>query len=1022
MRFLELYQRLTGEEVEPLPSMLERCTVCSEKAEVTLCAHCDKKVCEECKNAHVQIMQRELQRLNSQIRRALSRFNEELGQLKKCDDKLRFGCEQARSSIVDLAASLVCLIKEKEKQLLKELEDFEQSEESNLKKLREGLDEEYNNQVANCELIEKNVLNYSPSRQANQSNLNLSVLEDDDSSNELIQWSDLELVEFRELFLKMLEFLRNFETLDGMEYARSALKLDVIKDLDNVRKQAANYASLKIQYMATEKLQLQQQMVAQLAAGMPMQAGGSPNYAQPLGSTHALNQLGSGQLNVPLQQSILMRSQSDHRLATQFAKKELLQKQQAGSPGGKYGTANYGEHDLNNQYGLSGSTTTGHYAPGQATTQYRSRFMREKNAELNAMHDSDEPYDPYATHRVRFGAEENMQQLNPAQLAAQLQSALKVFDTKVASRCPLSSIVKLNESSHFMERIDENKRKAKKLEKEKAETKAMSQPPILHSSVGQSPNNPIQQSINQSVQHANLTSRQQPIQQHNSLTGNTVTQQQQLSQNKAPPPNRQMSEDEIDKQKRLNKQFEQQSLNNSGNLADVNNTTVNSAPVQQLASQQSQSAPRQPLQKQNSIHGPEPSIAASQLASQNMLVGKSLLSSGVGPQPPPHSRLNQTSSGPDDEEDEEIEDSVEEDSDEEDDDSALPGNARQVLSSTTPHSKLSGHQRPSFEESESKLMPVSALTDHHHSDSAAVKQSLLNLGRTSSIERDYGQTTSSGYTSAGNKLSRQNSANSSSTAANQASFVTPRNSIDIGSTNYAGSRSNSFDRDSGSGYRYLTRANTRLDDLLNRDSYANDNTSSSSNHNRFNRFNRLARSSTVSSLSPSYTGSTSNSGSTNVTSGGSTSSGSSNYRTYDLDTNNYVTGGYSSGRSTDGANSSYSRYSSSPPPPQSRTTTASSTGSSGLSRYGIGNSSVGTSSGYRRTSAYNPDSSKFVYFYFQNTQSLDEREEAGDSQPKHRTLRFLLDFKMMTNSLFLFLLSLQKGLYATRRWPRTTYR
>lgn len=983
MRFLELYQRLTGEEVEPLPSMLERCVICSEKAEVTQCAHCDKKVCEECKNAHVQIMQRELQRLNSQIRRALSRFNEELGQLKKCDDKLRFGCEQARSSIVDLAASLVCLIKEKEKQLLKELEEFQQSEESNLKKLREGLDEEYNNQLANCELIEKNVLNYSSTRQANQSNLNLSVLEEDDSANELIQWSDLELVEFRELFLKMLEFLRNFETLDGMEYARSALKLDVIKDLDNVRKQAANYASLKIQLLATEKLEVQKQMVAQLAAGIPIQAAGSPGYGQPLGSTHALNQTGTSQLNVPLQQSILMRSQSDHRLATQFAKKDLLQKQQAGSPAGKYGTANYGEHDTNNQYGLAGSTPTSHYAAGQSGTQYRSRFMREKNAELSAMHDTDDPYDPYAAHRVRFGAEDGVQQLNPAHLAAQLQSALKVFDTKEASRCPLSSIVKLNESSHFMERIDENKRKTKKLEKEKAETRAMSQPPAMQPSIGQNLNNPNQQPINSSLQHASLTSRQSPIQQHGTSVPTQQQQQQQqpqqqLLQNKAPPPNRQMSEDEIDKQKRLNKQFEMQSLNNnSSNLVESVN---NSAPVQQLVSQQSQ--PRQQLQKQNSIHGPEPSIATSQLTGPNKsLVSKSLLTGGQ----PAHSRLNQTSSGPDDEEDEELEDSVEEDSDEEED-SALPGNARQVLSSTTPHSKLSGHQRPSFEESESKLMPVSALTDHHsdYSPSATVKQSLLNMGRTSSIERDYGQTTSSGYTSAGGggggaggaggaKLSRQNSANSSSTA-NQASFVTPRNSIDIGSTNYAGSRSNSFDRDSGSGYRYLTRANTRLDDLLNRDSYTNDSSSTSSNHNRFNRFNRLARSSTVSSLSPSYTGTTT-SGSTSVTSGGSTSSGSSNYRTYDLDTNNYVTGGYSSGRSTDGANSSYSRYSSSPPP-QSRTATGSSTGSSGLSRYGIGNSSVGTSSGYRRTSAYNPDSSKFVYFYFQHKQqNLDERQQ-----------------------------------------------
>lgn len=968
MRFLELYQRLTGEEVEPLPSMLERCAVCSEKNEVTQCAHCDKKVCEECKNAHIQIMQRELQRLNSQIRRALSRFNEELGQLKKCDDKLRTSCDQARSSIVDLAASLTCLIKEKEKQLLKELDDFQQSEEVNLKKLREGVDDEYNNLIANCELIEKNVLNYSPLKPINQSNLNLTILEDYDHSSELIQWSDLELVEYREIFLKTIEFLRNFETLDSMEYSRSGLKLDVIKDLDNVRKQVANYASLKVQYLATEKLQLQQQMLAQLAAGLSIQTG-SPNYAQPLGSTHALNQPGVNQLNVPLQQSLLMRSQSDHRLATQFAKKELLQKQ-TGNP--KYGIgSNYGEHD---QYG---STTSSHYAPGQSAgaSQYRSRFMREKNAaaELSAIHDQDDLFDPYSVHGT------TQQPLTGSQLAVQLQNAFKVFDTKEASRCPLSNIVKLNESSHFMERIEENKRKAKKLEKEKSDLKALGQAPVMQSA-NQNLNNPIQQQINQSITHSqtNLNNRQSPIQQQS----NTTTTQQQFQQNKAPP-NRQLSEDEIDKQKRLNKQFELQNLQSNNNLVDVNSSNINSSrnssPVQQLVNQTQQPKQQTQLQKQNSIHASEPPMQTSPLTNQN----KNLLTTT-------HQRLNQTSSGPDDEEDEEIEDSVEEDSDEED----LPvsgNNSRQVISSTTSHSHnpLSGHQRPSFEESESKLMPVSALTDHHsdlygsstvpnkssinsrrlsNSLDQPSQSSLLNMGRTASIDRDYGQTTgNSGYSSAGNKLSRQNSANSSNTNAANQTFMTPRNSIDIGSTNYTGSRNNSFDRDSGTGYRYLTRANTRLEDLLNRDSYGTDN-STSSNHNRFNRFNRLARSSTVSSLSPSYTSASNTpSTTTNSTSGsGSTSSGSSNYRTYDLDSNNYLTGGYSSNRNTDTGNSSYLSIRSRPSSPPQTRSTAGTTSSSGLSRYGIGNSSVGTS-GYRRTSAYQPDTSKFVYFNFQNT-------------------------------------------------------
>lgn len=956
--------------------MLERCTICSEKAEVTVCGHCDKKVCEECKNAHIQIMQRELARLNSQIRRALTRFNEELGQLKKCDDKLKISCDQARTSIVDLAANLIGLIKEKEKQLLKELDDFQQSEDVNIKKLREGVDDEYNNLVANCELIEKNVLNLSASKQANQSNLNLSLnLEDEDTQNESMQWSDLELVEYREIFLKTLEFLRNFETLDGMEYARSALKLDVIKDLDQLRKQTANYASLKVQYLATEKLQLQQQLIAQLAAGLPLNQTGSPNFAQQLGSTHALNQAGTAgtQLNIPTsQQSILIRSQSDHRLATQFAKKELLLQKQQQANAGKYGTTNYGsnfdENDLNSQYGVSSYYGPGGTQPG--STQYRSRFMREKNAEL--MHDSE---DPYSTYRgVRFDEQSGLQNLTAAQLAVQLQNAFKVFDTKEASRCPLSSVVKLNESMHFMERIEENKRKAKKLEKEKAELKKMSQPPKQPQT---NPVNNTSTNLTQShQQQTGLVNRQSPNQQINL----TSTQPQQ-PQNKQPP-NRQISEDEIDKQKRLNKQFEMQSLNAADN-ANVN-TQPSSQSVQGIGalSQQQTQQTKQVLQKQNSMHGPEPTLQQTQLPN-NLLVNS--------PHHHHQTRLNQTSSGPDDEEDEEIEDSVEEEDSEDEDETNLPGhqNTRQVISSSsTQHTnnnsnKLSGQQRPSFEESESKLMPVTALADHPSNDyvnknsssmntrrlsnSFDQQNSLMNIGRTSSIDRDYGQTTgNSGYTSSGNKLSRQNSTNSPNVnQANIGTLTTPRNSIDIGSTGYnTGSRSNSFDRENGtSSYRYLTRANTRLDDLLNRDSYANDNSTTSSNHNRFNRFNRLARSSTVSSLSPSYTGTSSSNTSSN--SGGSNSSGSSNYRTYDLDNtgSNYLTGSsaYSSNRNQD---SSYLNIRSRPssPPSQSRlNSTGSSTNASSLSRYGIGNSSVGTSSGYRRPSAYTPDTSQFTF-------------------------------------------------------------
>ena len=38
-RFLDLHRNVTGEEPEPVPSMMERCGICSEKSMVERCAH-----------------------------------------------------------------------------------------------------------------------------------------------------------------------------------------------------------------------------------------------------------------------------------------------------------------------------------------------------------------------------------------------------------------------------------------------------------------------------------------------------------------------------------------------------------------------------------------------------------------------------------------------------------------------------------------------------------------------------------------------------------------------------------------------------------------------------------------------------------------------------------------------------------------------------------------------------------------------------------------------------------------------
>lgn len=55
---------------------MERCGVCSEKAYLQICAHCEKKICDDCKNAHMDILRREITRFNAQVRKYfLKQFN-----------------------------------------------------------------------------------------------------------------------------------------------------------------------------------------------------------------------------------------------------------------------------------------------------------------------------------------------------------------------------------------------------------------------------------------------------------------------------------------------------------------------------------------------------------------------------------------------------------------------------------------------------------------------------------------------------------------------------------------------------------------------------------------------------------------------------------------------------------------------------------------------------------------------------------------------------------------------------------
>lgn len=440
VRFLELHRSITGEEPEPIPSMMERCAICSEKSSVERCAHCDKKICSECKEAHLDILKRELSRINAQVRRALTRLTDSVSATEKNCDKLLQNKLHIREEIEEIIRRFVKDLKDKESKLLHELEEYASNESNSLTKLKEDLNIEAVNISSNCDLIEKHVL----------------------EQNE--PWTDAELVEYKDIFLKTLDFLRNFDP-DTSDYTRR-IRFIPSNDLDSLKKSLLSFGELKLP---------------------------QPNSdIEFTGVLSPLNQTAST-LNVPSlgASNALMRSQSDHRLAAQFARNErsnrylevsgsqlrltdsgnvdrndramsplsFRRSNRSGQDGGsndKYGSR-YGEgKDEATRYRRTSDYTRDWPRPDDEPTssardgeRFKSRFLRSD------LDDDELSHTGSSGHRsVRF-EEPDRPKETP-----------KVFDTLDAPRGPLSGVPKITDTTHLMNRLHELQVKMK-LEAEK---------------------------------------------------------------------------------------------------------------------------------------------------------------------------------------------------------------------------------------------------------------------------------------------------------------------------------------------------------------------------------------------------------------------------------------------------------------------------------------------------------------------------------------------------------------------------
>ncbi|KAL1462936.1 hypothetical protein WDU94_014735 [Cyamophila willieti] len=396
-RFLELHIEITGELPDPTSGQtMKRCSVCSEKSYVTMCGHCDKEVCADCKGAHMDILRREIARINSQVRRALHRLQDMLALVERNMLALQTNCNSVSEEVEEIHSRLTKALKDRTEFLQSELDRYLTTEVKNLAQLKENLELEIANISSNCDLADEHM------------------------QNENVEWDDLELMDAKEIFLRTVEFIRNFET-ETTDYTRR-VRFVMSHDPNTLVLNVAGYGELSI------------------------------NMPHPV--IQSLQPPGPG----------LMRSKSDHRLASQYRGEDRgydrspydadpLQGRVSPLGGRKFGERPRERTDVNSgtRYGGRNDRDYGdEYDPDNrqsARSRIRARFRH------GAGDAADSDSETHGGRSVRFNESH----------APPVKEREKVLDTEDVAKGPLSGITRLLDSPRVMKKLlDSNVKKTKK--------------------------------------------------------------------------------------------------------------------------------------------------------------------------------------------------------------------------------------------------------------------------------------------------------------------------------------------------------------------------------------------------------------------------------------------------------------------------------------------------------------------------------------------------------------------------------
>ena len=371
---------LLGELPDPnADAIMSRCGVCSEKAYVNPCGHCDKKVCDTCKDAHCDIMKREISRINNQVRRGMHRIEEALSEVEKNQTLLRTNADQVVKEIDEINRRLTLALKERTDYLKSSVEKYVSNEMKSLKDLKDNLDLEITNITSNADLMEKNL---------------------DDGT----KWDDTELMDCKDIFIKMMDWIRNYDT-SNEEYTRR-IRFTCHDGINDIAKRILEIGDLKMQDSSKKD---------------------SDDFES--------------------RSSGLSRSKSDHRLVSEFRRNE-----ESSPPRRRaFGESRYNRDANKSRTNLNRYGGDDEDEEPAGRSRYRSRFLRGKISPSSQQHKCKHDVIILGNDEDDESDRRNSKAMDEDPMTKKERN--KVIDTEDCSRGPLSGCIRLADSSRVIQRL-----------------------------------------------------------------------------------------------------------------------------------------------------------------------------------------------------------------------------------------------------------------------------------------------------------------------------------------------------------------------------------------------------------------------------------------------------------------------------------------------------------------------------------------------------------------------------------------